>query len=110
MILWSFIAALQATPRQQPGAEIALYAPEQHDLYDGRFVVGASGVYQAGRLGEAAGWNHMANDASNAQAIDGGIEVDVDERSNTGTFVARLTVPEGDKIFDHFFAMEVTWK
>jgi hypothetical protein len=98
MIVWSFVAALQATPRQQPGAEIALYAPEQHDLYDGRFVLGASRIYQAGRLGDASGWNHMANDASNLHAVEGAVEIDVDEKRNTGTFVARLKVPEGDLV------------
>ena len=29
----------EATPRMQPGAAMTLYAPEQHDLYDGRFVL-----------------------------------------------------------------------
>ena len=31
----------QTTPRQQPGAEMTVYTPEQHDLYDGRFVLSA---------------------------------------------------------------------
>ncbi len=37
--------AQEATPRRQPGAEITLYAPEQHDLYDGHFVLSAGRVY-----------------------------------------------------------------
>ena len=38
----------QATPRRQPGADITLYAPEQHDLYDGRFVLTAGRIYMVG--------------------------------------------------------------
>jgi hypothetical protein len=87
---------LQATARQQPGAEIALYAPEQHELYDGRFILEANRIFHVGRLGDSVGWNHMGNDASEAHAVEGKIEVDVDEKENTGKFVARLKVPEGD--------------
>ncbi len=90
------VLGLQSTARQQPGAEIGLYAPEQHDLYDGRFVLEAGRVYQVGHLGDAAGWNHMGNDAAEARAVEGRVAVDVDEKQNTGTFVARLKVPEGD--------------
>ncbi|MBI4520721.1 MAG: hypothetical protein HY701_07770, partial [Gemmatimonadetes bacterium] len=50
-------AAQEATPRRQPGASITLYAPEQHDLYDGRFVLSAGRVYQLGSLNDAAGWD-----------------------------------------------------
>src|SRR5688572_31993178 len=42
------VAAQQPNPRQQPGAPITLYAPEQHDLYDGRFVLAANRVYMVG--------------------------------------------------------------
>ena len=71
LILVLFLAVLsqlsgagQSTPRRQPGADITLYAPEQHDLYDGHFVLSASRVYQVAGLHDAAGWNHMSNDAS----------------------------------------------
>ncbi|HSF14836.1 MAG TPA: hypothetical protein VLK65_04725 [Vicinamibacteria bacterium] len=93
-------AATQATARQQPGAEIALYAPEQHDLYDGRFVLRASSIHQVGRLGEPPGWNHMGNDGSNVEAVQGTVEIDVNEKDNTGTFVARLRVPEGNLVIE----------
>jgi hypothetical protein len=49
--LWHYsaCAALSAqqqpapNPRQQPGAMLHIFAPEQHDLYDGRFVISANG-------------------------------------------------------------------
>lgn len=108
----AFLAALtpariftqQATPRRQPGAEITLYAPEQHDLYDGHFVLSASRIYMVGGLNDAAGWNHMGNDAAAIHPAEGTAEVDVNEIANTGTFRARLKIPEGDLVleFDRF--------
>lgn len=94
----------QSTPRRQPGAEITLYAPEQHDLYDGHFVLSATRVYQAGGLHDAAGWNHMSNDGAVIHPVKGTVDIDVDEIKNTGRFVARLDVPEGKLVleFDSF--------
>ena len=90
----------QATPRHQPGAEITIYAPEDHDLYDGHFILSASRLYQVGTLEEAPGWNHIGNDASNVRAVPGTAEIDVDERKNTGTFVAKMTLPEGELVLE----------
>ncbi|MCH7491234.1 MAG: hypothetical protein IID05_11135 [Gemmatimonadetes bacterium] len=89
-------SAQEATPRRQPGAEITLYAPEQHDLYDGHFVLSAGRVYQVGGLRDAAGWDHMGNDGTNLRSVEGTVEIDVNEIENTGRFVARLNVPEGN--------------
>ena len=87
--------AQQVTPRQQPGATITLYEPEQHDLYDGRFVLSASRVHMVGGLHDAAGWNHMDNAAASVRPVAGSVEIDVDEIRNTGKFEARLQIPEG---------------
>jgi len=94
----------QATPRKQPGAEIALYAPEQHDLYDGHFQLSAGRLYQVGRLNDSHGWDHMGNDASNVHQVEGNVEIAVDEIKNVGRFIARLKIPEGDLMleFDRF--------
>ena len=90
------VHAQQSTPRKQPGADITLYAPEQHDLYDGHFVLSAARVYMVGSLKDAAGWNHMGNDAAHLQPAAGGVDVDVDEIKNTGSFTAKLKIPEGN--------------
>ncbi len=98
-----FLLALlisQATPRQQPGADITLYAPEDHDLYDGRFIITGGGLHHVGTLEDAPGWNHIGNDARNVRAVSGTAEIDVDERANTGTFVARMTLPEGELVIE----------
>lgn len=90
------LSAQQSTSRKQPGADITLYAPEQHDLYDGHFVLSASRVYEVGSLNDAAGWNHMGNDAAHVRPVQGRVDVDVDEIKNAGAFTARLKTPEGD--------------
>ena len=33
------VAQQPANPRQQAGASITMFAPEQHDLYDGQFYI-----------------------------------------------------------------------
>ncbi len=99
----TFLLALlisQAPPRQQPSADITLYAPEDHDLYDGRFIITGGGLHHVGTLEDAPGWNHIGNDARNVRAVSGTAEIDVDERANTGTFVARMTLPEGELVIE----------
>lgn len=83
-------------PRQQPGAAMHIYAPEQHDLYDGRFVVSANRIHMIGGLNDPEGWDHLDNEAKSARLVSGTAEIDVDEIRNTGTFVAKLRIPEGD--------------
>lgn len=91
-------AAGQATPRRQPEGAITLYAPRQHDLYDGHFVLAATRVYQVGRLDDLAGWDHMGNDGANVYAVTGTVEIDVNEIQNVGSFVATLEVPQGELV------------
>jgi hypothetical protein len=40
-----------------------MYAPDQHDLYDGHFVISAGRVSVVGSLNDPPGWNHMDNGA-----------------------------------------------
>ncbi len=89
---------VQAGPRSQPGTEMGIYTPEQHDLYDGRFVLSAGRMYQVGGLNDPPGWDHMGIDAENAHPVEGAVEIDVDEISNKGMFVAKLKVPEGELV------------
>jgi hypothetical protein len=82
-------------PRTQPDTAMDLYAPEQHELYDGRFVIRGTRIYQAGTLDDDPPWDHMGNDAGNLRAVQGEILIDVDEIENSGTFRAELELPEG---------------
>jgi hypothetical protein len=86
-------------PRQQPGAAITLFAPEQHDLYDGRFILSGNRVHMIGGLNDPPGWNHIDNSGATAKPVGGTVEIDVDELKNTGRFEARLKIPEGDLVF-----------
>lgn len=81
--------------RYQPDTMLGIYAPEQHDLYDGRFIITGSRVYQVGTLSDESPWDHMGDDASTVREVDGTMEIDVDEINNTGTFRADLMLPEG---------------
>lgn len=90
--------AQQPNPRQQPQAPITIYAPEQHDLYDGRFILSANRIYMVGTLNDPPGWDHMDNAAATVRPASGTVELDVDEIRNTGTFEARLKIPEGDLV------------
>ena len=104
VVLTSMAAQQAPNPRQQPGATVTMFAPEQHDLYDGHFIVSASRVYMVGGLSDAPGWDHMDNAAATLRPTAGTVEIDVDEIKNTGRFEARLKIPEGDLVlaFDRF--------
>ncbi|MBN1241011.1 MAG: hypothetical protein JXB36_21105 [Gammaproteobacteria bacterium] len=90
-------AAAQDDPaaRSQPDTELGIYTPEQHELYDGRFVIRGTRVYQVGTLNDRAPWDHMGNDASNVRPVHGEILLDVNEIDDTGMFRAELQLPEG---------------
>jgi hypothetical protein len=79
----------------QPGTTLGIYAAGQHALYGGRFVITGSRVYQVGTLSDPSPWDHMGDDGTNLRPVEGTIEIDVDEKSNTGTFTADLRLPEG---------------
>jgi hypothetical protein len=85
-------------PRQQPGASVTLFAPDQHDLYDGHFVLTGSRVHMVGGLNDPPGWNHMDNSGASAKPVGGTVEIDVDEIKNTGRFAGRLKIPEGELV------------
>ena len=87
-----------ANPRQQPGAAVHIFAPEQHDLYDGHFMISAGRIHMVGTLNDPEGWDHLDNDAKNVRPVAGTAEIDVNEIANTGTFEARLSIPEGNLV------------
>jgi hypothetical protein len=92
------VAQSPATPRQQPGASITMFAPEQHDLYDGHYILSANRIYMVGGLNDPVGWDHIGNDAAAAKPVAGTAEIDVNDLTNTGTFEARLKIPEGNLV------------
>jgi hypothetical protein len=97
-------SALAQSSGAQPETDLGIYSPKQHPLYDGRFVISATRIYQVGRLEDPPGWDRIDNQALHVAAVQGTAEIDVDEIKNIGTFVARLKIPEGDLVlqFDRF--------
>ena len=93
-------ATVERGPRTQPGTQMQLYVPEQHALYDGRFIISGAKIYQVGKLNDDSPWDHMGNDASNIREVDGTADIDVDEINNTGTFHAELELPEGKYVIE----------
>jgi len=83
------------TPRSQPGTDMTIYSPKQHGLYDGKFRLSCGRTYVVGSLADKEGWEHMDNAGTNSKVVDGTVEIDVDEIKNTGTFIAKLKLPEG---------------
>ena len=93
------MAAQQApNPRQQPGAAITMFAPDQHDLYDGHYVMSANRIYMVGGLNDPEGWDHMDNAAATVKPVPGSVDIDVNDLTNTGKFEVRVTIPEGDLV------------
>ena len=84
---------------------MSLYAPEQHELYDGRFIITGQEIYQVGTLNDESPWDHMGDDATNLRSVEGSIFLNVNETNNTGVFRAELELPEGTYIveLDRFF-------
>ena len=68
---WTVAAQDKPNPRQQPGAMVTMFAPEQHDLYDGHFVLSANRIYMVGGLNDPAGWDHLDNEAKTVKAVSG---------------------------------------
>ena len=87
-------------PRTQPGTTMGLYAPAQHDLYDGRFILTGNKVYHVGTLSDSEPWDHMGNDAATVRSVAGTVQIDVDEIANSGTFRAELQLPEGEYVVE----------
>jgi hypothetical protein len=79
---------------------MGIYAPSEHPLYDGRFVLTGGRVHQVGSLNDPSPWDHMGDDASNVRPVEGAIEIDVDEITNTGSFRAELELPEGTYVVE----------
>src|SRR5262245_66465744 len=82
----------QAGAGPQPGADLAIYSPKSHDLYDGHFVLSAGKVYMVGTLNDKAPWDHIDNEAKSVHPVKGTFEIDVDEIKNTGTCTAKLEI------------------
>ena len=111
------VAALGAqpapNPRQQPGASITLFAPDQHDLYDGHFVLSANRIHMVGTLNDAPGWDHMDNNATTVNKKGAAGEVNPATQQIDFYIRSPQQNPKNKpnrEVFLHFFGLELTWK
>ena len=89
-----------APPPPATDKGLPIYAPNQHELYDGQFNIVGHRIYHAGTLNDASPWNHMGDDATNLRPVDGEITLHANDIDNTATFVATLRLPEGDYVVE----------
>jgi len=87
-------------PRTQPDTQMGMYSPAQHELYDGKFKIEGTRIFQAGSLNDSIPWDHMGNDATNLRPVHGNASIDVNEITNTGSFRAELQLPEGSYVLE----------
>ncbi len=100
-ILFCVLLAVAAVAQQtvnvrRPNAPITAFASKPYDLHDGRFTLSADRVYMVGTLDNPPGRDRLDSAAAALRPAGGTAEIDVDAIRNTGTFVAKLTIPEGD--------------
>ena len=93
-------AQVERGPRVQPGTKMGMYTPMQHELYDGKFKIEGSRIFQVGRLDDKSPWDHMGDDASNLRPVHGKALIDVNEIENSGVFRANLQLPEGNYVIE----------
>src|SRR4029450_11089422 len=98
LVLGASVLVQQPDPRQQPGAMITIFAPEQHELYDGHYILSANRIYMVGGLSDPRRRDDMDNEAKSLKPVSGTGEIDVNDLTNTGKFEARLKIPEGDLV------------
>jgi len=94
------LAQVKRGPHSQPGTQMGIYVPSQHERYDGRFKVSGSRIYEVGTPEDSPPWDHMGDDAANLRPVNGSVLIDVDEIANTGTFRADLELPEGKYVIE----------
>ena len=49
---------------------MGIQAPEQHDLYDGHFIISGNCIHQANMLNDVSPWDHIGNDESNLLPVE----------------------------------------
>jgi hypothetical protein len=77
----------------------SIFPPEQHDLYDGNFVISANRIciYMVGGLNDPEGRDHLDNEAKNVRPVSGTAEIEVNQIKNTEDGLARFAE---DRLYD----------
>lgn len=97
----SFILCLQGTL----GAEgTTILRNPEHPLYRGYFKISGRKTHLIGSLKDKSPWDHMDNEGKRVRHVEGSIEIEVNEKDNTGYVIAEAQTDEGTLkiIFDRF--------
>lgn len=100
-LLWA-IEAQFGTPKGDEGTRI--FRATEHPFYSGKFhLIGQRGTLVGG-MKDSSPWDHMDYAGHHLYPVKGKIEMDVDERANTGQVLAEFTDgPDQYRIvFDRF--------
>ena len=76
-----------------------MFAPEQHDLYDGHYILSANRIYMVGGLNDPAGLGPHGQRAKTVKPVSGTAEIDVNDSQRTPARSRRGSkIPEGDLV------------
>jgi hypothetical protein len=93
------------TPKANEGT--AIFKATEHQFYTGRFQLTGQRTTLIGSMKDVVSWDHMDYEGHHLQSVQGHIDIDVDERENTGKIIAEFT--EGTEhyriIFDRFLGV-----
>lgn len=92
------------TPKEGEGTRI--FNAEEHPYYSGQFRLSGQKAVLIGSMGDRAPWDHMDYAGKRLKPVQGTIDIDVNERANSGQVIAEFD--EGaDRyriVFDRFAA------
>ena len=93
-------------PREAEGTRI--FKPTEHPTYTGRFHLTGSRTTLVGRMTDQPPWDHMDYAGKHLHPVDGHIDIEVNDRTNTGHIVAEFWEgPDRYRIvFDRFSATQ----
>ncbi|MBI4481620.1 MAG: hypothetical protein HY652_01895 [Acidobacteria bacterium] len=87
------ILRAQGLPKEGQGMRV--FKLQEHWWYSGHFRITGNQGYLVGNLSDKASWDHIDNEGKTVHRAAGSIEIDVDEKANTGTCIATADLPEG---------------
>jgi hypothetical protein len=94
------------TPKGEEGTRI--FKGTEHPNYTGRFQVSGTRTILVGRMDDQSPWDHLDYAGKHLNAVAGRIDIDVNERTNSGQVVAEFQ--EGTDhyrvVFDRFIAWQ----
>jgi hypothetical protein len=105
--IWAYAEASQfGTPKGEEGTRI--FKPTEHPHYTGQFRISGQRATLVGSMKDHAPWDHLDYAGQHLQPVQGTIEIDVNELTNSGRVVVEF-VEGADRYritFDRFTASQ----